>query len=91
MFWYYIVRQKSKSYLLHGAVPVLGFAIIAYVLFNADALAKIGGLVWLVIGAIVLGINVVRGRGVPELATEQEVATLGEGSVGATDPTRRET
>jgi amino acid transporter len=68
--WYYVVRQKSKNYLLHLVVPVLGFVIIAYVLFNADALAKIGGLVWLVIGAVVFGINVVRGRGVPELSTD---------------------
>lgn len=68
--WYYVVRQKSKNYLLHLVVPVLGFVIIAYVLFNADALAKIGGLVWLAIGAVVFGINVVRGRGVPELSTD---------------------
>jgi hypothetical protein len=40
------------------------------VLFNADVLAKIGGLVWLVIGAIIFGVNVIRGRGVPELAEE---------------------
>lgn len=68
--WYYVVRQKSKNYLLHLVVPVLGFVIIAYVLFNADALAKIGGLVWLAIGAVVFGVNVVRGRGVPELSTD---------------------
>jgi amino acid transporter len=68
--WYYIVRQKSKNYLLHLVVPTLGFLIIGYVLFNADALAKIGGLVWLVIGAVVFAINVFRGKGVPELAEE---------------------
>src|SRR3954464_1466600 len=68
--WYYIVRQKSKNFLLHLVVPTLGFLIIGYVLFNADALAKIGGLVWLVIGAIVFGINVFRGKGVPELPQE---------------------
>ncbi|WP_233152698.1 hypothetical protein [Mycobacterium sp. NS-7484] len=39
-------------------------------LINADALAKIGGAVWLVIGAIVFATNVFRGRGVPELAEE---------------------
>ncbi len=66
--WYYLVRQKSKNYLLHLVVPTLGFLIIGYVLFNADSLAKIGGLVWLVIGAVVFGINVFRGKGVPELA-----------------------
>ena len=90
VFWYYIVKQKSKNYLLHLVVPALGFVIIAYVLYNADPLAKIGGLVWLVIGAVIFGINMVRGRGVPELATEQEVSTVGEGSVGA-EPTRSET
>jgi amino acid transporter len=68
--WYYVVRQKSKNYLLHLVVPTLGFLIIGYVLFNADALAKIGGLVWLVIGAVVFAINVFRGKGVPELAEE---------------------
>ena len=60
--WYYLVRQKSKNYLLHLVVPTLGLAIIGYVLVNADPLAKIGGLVWLAIGAVVFGINVVRGR-----------------------------
>ncbi|MDP9167153.1 MAG: APC family permease [Actinomycetota bacterium] len=68
VIWYYLVRQKSKNYLLHLVVPTLGFLIIGYVLFNADSLAKIGGLVWLVIGAVVFGINVFRGNGVPELA-----------------------
>jgi amino acid transporter len=69
--WYYLVRQKSKNYLLHLVVPTLGFLIIGYVLFNADSLAKIGGLVWLVIGAIVFAINVFRGKGVPELTEDR--------------------
>lgn len=69
--WYYVGRQKSKNYLLHLVVPTLGFLIIGYVLFNADSLAKIGGLVWLVIGAIVFGVNVFRGKGVPELPEEK--------------------
>jgi preprotein translocase subunit Sss1 len=65
-----VVRKKSKNYLLHLVVPTLGLLIIGYVLFNADALAKIGGLVWLTVGAVVFAINVFRGRGVPELAEE---------------------
>ena len=59
--WYYVVRQKSKNYLLHLVVPALGFVIIAYVLFNADSLAKIGGIVWLGIGVVVYVVNRVRG------------------------------
>ena len=77
VIWYYVVKQKSKNYLLHLVVPILGFVIIAYVLFNADSLAKIGGLVWLVLGAIVFAINVFRGRGVPEFAGEAEPAQAG--------------
>ena len=69
--WYYVVKKKSKNYLLHLVVPTLGFLIIGYVLFNADSLAKIGGLVWLVAGAIVFAINVFRGKGVPELTEER--------------------
>ncbi len=60
--WYYLVRQKSKNYLLHLVVPAMGLTIIGYVLVNADPLAKIGGLVWLAIGAVVFVVNVLRGR-----------------------------
>ena len=73
VIWYYLVRQKSKNYLLHLVVPALGFLIIAYVLFNADVLAKIGGLVWLVIGAIIFGVNIARGRGVLALSEERDI------------------
>jgi amino acid transporter len=80
--WYYVGRKKSKNYLLHLVVPTLGFVIIAYVLFNADALAKIGGIVWLAVGAVVFVVNMVRGRGVPELP--EEPAVPGEGVSPAT-------
>jgi amino acid transporter len=59
--WYYLGRKKSKNYLLHLVVPALGFVIIAYVLINADVLAKIGGIVWLALGAVVFIVNRVRG------------------------------
>ena len=59
-------------------MPVLGFLIIGYVLVNADPLAKIGGLVWLVIGAIIFAINVARGRK-PELTISEDEPVLGEG------------
>src|SRR6478609_1926644 len=70
VIWYYVVRQKSKNYLLHLVVPTIGFLIIGYVLINADALAKIGGIVWLVIGGIIFITNMIRGKGVPELSEE---------------------
>lgn len=50
---HYLVRKKSRNYLLHLVVPVIGFLVIGYVLLNAAVEAKVGGLVWLVIGAAV--------------------------------------
>ncbi len=84
--WYYMVRKKSKNYLLHLVVPTLGFLIIAYVLYNADALAKIGGIVWLGIGAVVFAVNKIRGRGVPQLTEEPVVPGEGVSPVTATAP-----
>jgi amino acid transporter len=51
---FYGVRHKSRNIMLHWVSPVIGFAIIGYVLWNADTAAKVGGVVWLVIGAAVL-------------------------------------
>ena len=61
---YYAVRRRSRNVLLHWVVPVLGFAIIAFVLWNAAAEAKIGGVIWLAIGALVLLYYVRKGTGV---------------------------
>jgi amino acid transporter len=63
--WHYLVRRRSKNYVMHLAVPLLGFAIIAYVLFNADLLAKLGGLAWLLAGGVVFAVNRARGGGSP--------------------------
>jgi len=49
------------------------------VLFNADSLAKIGGIVWLAVGAVVFIVNRVRGRGVPEFGDEPNAPTEGVG------------
>jgi amino acid transporter len=84
VFWHYIVRMRSRNWLLHGVVPVLGFLIIGYVLLNADPLAKIGGLVWLVIGAIIFAVNAALGRK-PQLTIREDVPTAGEGSPGAVE------
>ena len=37
-----------------GAPDGAGFAVIGYVLYNADIAAKIGGLCWLAVGLIIL-------------------------------------
>ncbi|KPH20775.1 porin [Rhodococcus sp. ADH] len=50
---HYVIRNKSRNYTLHLAVPIIGFLIIGYVLVNASPAAKIGGLVWLAFGTAV--------------------------------------
>jgi amino acid transporter len=61
---YYAVKKRSRNVLLHWVSPVLGFLIIGFVLWNADASAKIGGVIWLAIGALVLLYYVRKGTGV---------------------------
>ena len=61
---YYGIKRKSGNVLLHWVAPVLGFLIIGFVLWNADASAKIGGVIWLVIGAGVLLYYRSKGTGV---------------------------
>ncbi len=51
---FYAVRQGSRNVLLHWVSPVIGFLILGYVLWNADTTAKVGGLVWLLVGSVVL-------------------------------------
>ena len=66
---YYGVRQRSKNLLLHWVSPILGFLIIGYVLWNAEPAAKIGGVIWLALGILVLIYYTSRGTGIlPEHA-----------------------
>ncbi len=67
---HYIVRKKSRNYLLHLVVPVVGFLIIGYVLLNANDAAKIGGIVWLVVGLGVYLYYRWSGRKTPVLGAE---------------------
>lgn len=59
---YFVVKHGSRNYVVHLLVPVIGFLIIGYVLWNANVEAKVGGVVWLAIGAAVLGYYHVTGR-----------------------------
>jgi len=48
--WY----QKSRDWLWHLLVPLIGFVIIAYVMFNMALAAKVAGIGWLVVGVVAL-------------------------------------
>jgi hypothetical protein len=47
---HFVWHQKSRDWLKHLVVPVVGFVITAYVLVNAEANAKIAGTGWLLAG-----------------------------------------
>ena len=68
---WFIGRQKSRQWFSHLISPILGFAIVGYVLVNIQALAKITGLVWLGVGVIMLIVIKTRG-GRPGLLVEEE-------------------
>lgn len=61
---YYLIKQRQRTFGMHLVVPLIGFVIIGYVLLNADTHAKIGGLVWLGIGAVVIIVRKLTGRDV---------------------------
>ncbi|WP_305785751.1 APC family permease [Symbioplanes lichenis] len=51
---HYVVRNGSRDWWRHLVVPVLGFAILLYVVINADIAAQVLGFAWLGVGIIVL-------------------------------------
>ncbi len=51
---HFVIRKKTERWCMHLLVPLIGLAIIGYVLFNAEALAQLAGGAWLALGAAVL-------------------------------------
>jgi amino acid transporter len=49
---HYLIRGRSGRWLAHLASPLLGFLVIAYVLYEMDNSAKIMGGCWIAIGVI---------------------------------------
>jgi amino acid transporter len=70
---HYVVRGGSRDWWRNLVAPVIGFAILAYVLLNAQLQAKWLGLIWLAVGLAVLAVLVALGRR-PSLALVEEEA-----------------
>jgi amino acid transporter len=68
--WHFIGRRKSRDWWRHLAVPVIGFAILLYVIINAQVAAQRLGFVWLAVGVAILIFLMVTGRE-PELRAEE--------------------
>lgn len=50
---HFVWHERSRDWLRHLLAPGIGFAVIGYVLLNAEANAKIAGLAWLTLGLAV--------------------------------------
>ena len=62
MVVHFVVRRKSRDWWRHLVVPVIGFAILLYVLINAKLAAQALGLTWLGIGLVLMGVLLATGR-----------------------------
>jgi amino acid transporter len=49
---HFLRRQRSRNWLRHLVSPLLGFLVIAYVLYEMDAKAKILGACWIGLGVL---------------------------------------
>ena len=76
--WHYVVRQGSRDYLRHLVVPVVGFAILAFVVVNANVAAQELGFIWLAVGVVILAFLLLTGRK-PELSLVEQDSTVQAG------------
>ena len=51
---HFVFRKRSRRWIRHLVVPIVGFALVAYVLVNAQANAKLAGTCWMAAGLAVL-------------------------------------
>jgi hypothetical protein len=47
---HYFIRERSRDWLRHVLFPLVGFTVIAYVLYELDRTAKIMGACWIALG-----------------------------------------
>lgn len=54
---YFFVRQRSRRWLIHLVVPVLGIALLLIALVQAKPLTQVIVVVWLAVGAVTLTVS----------------------------------
>ncbi len=59
---HFFIRQRSGDWLRHLLFPLLGLAIILYVLYEMDRAAKVLGACWIAIGALYYAVLALRGK-----------------------------
>ncbi|GAA0648487.1 APC family permease [Kutzneria viridogrisea] len=59
---HHVIRGRSRHWVRHLVIPLIGFAVLLYVIVNAKAAARELGLGWLAVGAVVLLVAHIAGR-----------------------------
>ncbi|WP_328853243.1 APC family permease [Micromonospora globbae] len=59
---HHLIRGRSRNWWAHLVMPAVGFAILAYVVVNANIAAQRMGLAWLTVGVLVLAGLYLSGR-----------------------------
>ena len=59
---HHLIRQRSRNWWAHLVMPGIGFAILTYVVVNANIAAQRLGLAWLALGMVVLAGLYLSGR-----------------------------
>ncbi|MBT2229447.1 APC family permease [Nonomuraea sp. NEAU-A123] len=59
---HYVVRQRSRDWLAHLVVPVIGFAVLVLVVINASLAAQVLGFIWLGLGLLAVVVLYLMGR-----------------------------
>ncbi len=59
---YFLGRKQSRDWLRHLVLPAIGLAIVATVLVNAEANAKIAGVLWMIGGLVLFVVLRLLGR-----------------------------
>jgi amino acid transporter len=71
--WHYVGRRGSRRWWPHLVAPVIGFAILAFVLVNAQVYAQTLALGWFVVGVVIMVALIASGRTAELKLPEEEV------------------
>jgi amino acid transporter len=59
---HYKMRKKSTDNLRHVLIPILGIALLTFVVIKANVAAQRVGIIWAILGVLILVVQFVRGK-----------------------------
>lgn len=59
---HYKMRKKSSDNLRHVIVPILGIALLTFVVIKANVAAQRVGIIWAILGVLILVVQFIRGK-----------------------------